>query len=133
MATAGRALIKEQQKAALANIQKNKAAALKQLDIQYASADKAKQSFGFIGITFLAVLFGSIFLNDFIKFLVYIYNELLDSWCEEREHEVRNNERKKQNEHVTIQIDQEKEDEKLADNLDNVYFKLVKAKAMRNN
>jgi len=76
---------------------------------------------------------GAFFLNDSIKLLVYIYNELLESWCEKRGDEVKNNERKKQNEHVTIQIDEEKEDEKLADNLDNVYFKLVKAKAMRNN
>ena len=124
MATVERALIKEQQKAALDKIQKNKEAALNKLNIQFATADKAKQSLSYIGITFLAVLYGSIFLNDFIKLLVYIYNELNDSWCEKSGDKV------KKNEHVIIQIDEEGE-EKLEDNLEKVYFKLVKANAMR--
>ena len=62
---------------------------------------------------------------------IYIYNELLDTWCEEREEEVGNSKAKKQNEQVTIQIDEE-EEEKLKENLEKVYFKLVKAKGMRN-
>ena len=124
IAIIGRARIEQQKQTALTNIQKSKNAKLKQLDIEYASADKAKTSFGYIGITFLTVLFGSIFLNDFIKLLVYIYNELNDSWCEKRGDKV------KKNEHVIIQIDEEGE-EKLEDNLEKVYFKLVKANAMR--
>ena len=42
IASVGRARIEEQKQTALINIQKNKKAALKQLYIEYVSADKAK-------------------------------------------------------------------------------------------
>jgi len=60
---------------ALTNIQTNKTAKLKQLDKDYVNWDKAKTYFGYIGITFLSVLFGSIFANDLIKLCVYYYRE----------------------------------------------------------
>jgi hypothetical protein len=92
----------------LANIEKNRDAALKQLDIQYASADKAKQSFGFIGITFLAVLFGSVFANDFFKLCLYYFRHLRDLWR---------------------RWWQRRNADDLEESLEKVYFKLVKANA----
>ena len=64
LATAGRARIEQQKQTALANIQKNKEAALKQLDIEYAYWDKIRRTIGYIGITYLTCLFGSIFVKS---------------------------------------------------------------------
>jgi len=110
----------------LANIQKNKEAALTALNIQYANAEKAKTSFGYIGITFLTVLFGSIFLNDFIKLCIYFYrcrgnvnrenpNQIN---CEREEHQAQ------------IEMDRVCGDE-LEDKLERVYFRLLEVNASR--
>ena len=125
MATAGRALIKQQQQAALDKIQKNKEAALKQLDIQYASVDKAKQSFGYIGIISLSLLFGVIILNDLFKMCKYIHNEINDNWYEENI-EFKNDENGKFNDDIVLDMDQE-----LEEKLENIYFSLVKAHAKK--
>jgi hypothetical protein len=71
-------------------IQASKKAALNQLNIKYESADKAKQSFGFIGITFLSVLFGSIILNDLIKLCAKICDEIGETWSGEKTEEKTN-------------------------------------------
>ncbi len=125
----GRARIEEQKQAALTNIQKNRDAALKQLDIQYASADKAKKSFGFIGITFLAVLFGSVFANDFIKLCSYYFRHLKNWWQRKQEiKEDRQSQDKENKDEIVLELDQIYSDE-LEDSLEKVYFKLVKANA----
>ncbi len=125
----GRARIEEQKQTALTNIQKNKEAALKQLDIEYASADKAKKSFGYIGITFLTVLFGSIFLNDFIKLSIYYFDHLRDWWQRIQEiKEERQSQDKENKDEIVLELDQMYTDE-LEDSLEKVYFKLVKANA----
>ena len=129
MATAGRALIQQQQQAALDKIQKNKEAALKQLDIKYASADKARQSFGYIGIISLSLLFGVIILNDLFKLCKYIHNEINEYWYEENienEEEFENDENGKFNDDIVLDMDQE-----LEEKLENVYFSLVKAHAKK--
>ena len=56
----------------LATIETNRKAALVSLSIQFASADKAKTSFGYIGIISLSTLFSVIFLNDLWKLCIYI-------------------------------------------------------------
>jgi len=61
----------------LASIQTQKEARLKKLDIEYETWDKAKSSFGYIGITFLVILFGSVFGNDLLKMCIYLFNELI--------------------------------------------------------
>ncbi len=128
-AIAGRARIEQQKQAALKNIQKNKEAALKQLDIQYASADKAKKSFGYIGITFLACLFGSIFVNDLMKLGLYYFDHLRDWWQRKQEmKEVRQSQDKENKDEIVLKLDQICIDE-LEDSLEKVYFKLVKANA----
>ena len=135
IAAAGRARLEEQKKTALTNIQKNRDAALKQLDIQYASADKAKKSFGYIGIIFLTVLFGSIFLNDLIKLCIYYFNCLRDWWRHESSNKKKSQENKKIESEVPelrIEMQQDYLDH-LDASLEQVYFKLVKVNAKMSN
>jgi hypothetical protein len=134
LATVGRALIKEQQQAALVNIQKNKEAALNKLNIQYASADKAKKSFGYIGITFLAVLFGSVFLNDILKLFIYYSLKLKTYWRRKEIDDKLKNENNTQDttSDVRIQIDFDANQE-LEESLEKVYFRLLTAKKKRQN
>jgi len=90
-----------------------------------------KASFGFIGITFLSVLFGSIFLNDLIKVCYYYYNGLREWWREKKEQEEeekRKEDELKSNEVRLDMINQNYVDE-LEQDLESVYFKLVKVNA----
>ena len=108
------------------NIQTNKTAKLKELDIDYVNWDKAKTSFGYIGITFLSVLFGSIFGNDFIKLCIYYYRELIQRT---RNTNSNNNiDQLDQIEEHRIQADQMYADE-LEERLECVYFRLMMANA----
>ena len=136
MAAAGRARIEQQKQTAMANIQKNREAALTALNIQYANADKAKTSFGYIGITFLVVLFGSIFLNDFIKLCIYLHNDLREWWRgnENDGQEQLNNRNNETEQEVQIEMDRIY-GEDLEEKLERVYFKLleVNANKRRNN
>jgi hypothetical protein len=99
------------------------------LDIQYASADKAKTSFGYIGITFLTVLFGSIFLNDFIKFCIYYFGNLSDYRMKRSQN---NKDTKDERDEAILEVDQIYANE-LDKSLEKVYFKLVKANAKNKN
>ena len=83
IAAARRARIQEQKQTALINIQRNKQIRLKQLNIHYKSWDQAKTSFGYIGITFLTCLFGSICANDLIKVFIHYFGHLRD-WYRRR-------------------------------------------------
>jgi hypothetical protein len=135
IAIIGRARIEQQKQTALTNIQKSKNATLKQLDIEYASADKAKTSFGYIGITFLGVLFGSIFGNDFIKLCIYYFRELRQR---RRNIIIHNNNQRDIDEEVEHQVQIEMDRIHLDDleaRLEMVYVKLKKANAIakRNN
>jgi hypothetical protein len=109
----------------LANIEKNKEAALTALNIQYANADKAKTSFGYIGVTFLIALFGSIFLNDFIKLCIYYWNGMRELWREKKRHEENQNQfNGEKEEHVQLEMDSVY-GEDLEDKLERVYFRLL--------
>jgi hypothetical protein len=113
----------------LDKIQKNKETALMQLDIQYASADKAKTSFGYIGITFLAFLFGSIFANDFIKLFLFYFDKLSRWWSKEK----KTNENKQstigdKKKQVVFEIKQINSFD-LEESLEKFYIKLLKANA----
>ncbi len=105
------------------------------MDIQYASADKAKKSFGFIGIAFLGTLFGSIFLNDFIKLLIYYCSELKTYW---RRKEVENKSKLENNtsdtSDVRIEMDTLNDaNQELEEALEKVYIRLLTAKKKRTN
>ncbi len=60
---------------------------MKKLDVYYKSWDQARTSFGYIGITFLAVLFGGVFVNDFAKVCIHYFGHLRDLWRRKRETE----------------------------------------------
>ena len=129
MAAAGRARIEQQKQAELANIQKKKEAALNALNIQYATADKAKTSFGFTGVIFLTVLFGSILGNDLLKVCSYCCNGLGRWWRKKKENDMNKkveNDVKKTDEIIVDLKDQDDLDE----TLEKVYFKLVKINAI---
>ena len=131
MAAAGRARIEQQKQIALANIEKNREAALNALNIQYANADKAKTSFGYIGITFLIVLFGSIFMNDLIKLCIYYWNGLREWWRgNENDQEQLNNRNNQIVQEVQIEMDRVY-GEDLEEKLERVYIKLLEVNVNR--
>ena len=70
----GRANIENSKNIQIANIETNKIEQLKSLDIKFANVDAAKKSFGYIAVISLSILFGSIFLNDFIKLANFVLN-----------------------------------------------------------
>jgi len=113
----------------LANIRTRLEKRLKQLDVDYETWDKAKISFGYIGITFLVVLFCSIFGNDLRKLLIHYFNHLSEWWREKKEQE---EEKRKQDEatcdEIKLEIDQSYAHE-LEESLERVYFELVKVTA----
>jgi hypothetical protein len=131
LAAAGRARIEQQKQTALANIEKNKEAALTALNIQFANADKAKTSFGYIGITFLVFLLGSIFLNDFIKLCIYYFNGLREWWRIKRNIQEQNK-NENQPEQVKIEIDRVY-GEDLEERLERVYFRLLEVNSNQKN
>ena len=115
----------------MTNIQKNKDAALKQLDIEYANWDKAKKSFGYIGITFLAVLFGSVFGNDLIKLFTHYFNRLREWWRQRRNNNNQRGQREREEveqEQVQIELEQEYSND-LEEKLERFYMRLVQANA----
>ena len=126
MEAAGRVRIEQQKQNALANIEKNRKAALAALNIHYAAADKVKTSFGYIGVTFLVVLFGSIFLNDFIKLCIYYFSGLREWWRRRNIPEENVNEP----EQVQIEIDRVY-GEDLEERLERVYIRLLEVNANR--
>ena len=103
---------------------------MKQLDIDYKSWDQARTSIGYIGITFVAVLFGGVFVNDFVKVCIHYFGHLRDLWRRKREaennKEEENGKRCKERD-VILEIDQEYADE-LEESLEKVYIKLLKSK-----
>ena len=74
----GLARIEKRRLEQIAKIEENRKAALASLNIDYASADKVKTSFGYIGITFLSVLWAVFIPNDLAKLLNECYLETKD-------------------------------------------------------
>ena len=103
---------------------------MSKLNIQHANADKVKTSFGYIGITFLVVLFGSIFMNDLIKLCIYYFNGLREWWRGNNEREQENAENQRQ-EHVKIEMDRLVYVNDLEEKLEKVYIKLVEVNSKR--
>jgi hypothetical protein len=64
LAIFGRANIAKSQQEQLTKIETKRKEALAQLNIKYESADKAKTSFGYIGIIFLSSIWFMIIGND---------------------------------------------------------------------
>jgi len=123
LATKGRARIELQKKVELTNIEQQRQENLKRLNMEYATADKAKTSFGYTGITFLVILFGSIFLNDLLKLCIY-YCDGLKEWG--REKKDKEEEKRKQDEVKSDEIRLDIIDSNYVDDLEKglekVYF-----------
>ena len=113
----GRAKIEEKKQAeiVLINIKKNEA--LAKLDIQYKTADRAKKTFGFIGIFFLTLLVTVILLNDLAK----LFNSIYIFW----------NEKRRESQGDKSRGDMDKDDKELQIEIDGMYSKDLEMKLER--
>jgi len=103
----------------------NRKEALAQLNIKYASADKVKTSFGYIGIISLSAIWFGIILNDLVKLFNLCYEETIELLKERKE-------RKKKKITVKIDVDEEAGDMyDLEEKLEKIHFQLLKACAAR--
>ena len=92
-----------------------------------------KQSFGFIGITFICVLIGGLILNDLIKLvnlLVTLYEQVADEKRKAKkiENEKRLNEERERQESLQMEIDKAYSLD-LEEKLEKFHIKLIKAVA----
>ena len=63
----GRSKIENKRQGDLANITTHKQAKLEALSVKYQKVEKARASLGYVSMIFLSLLFGTIFINDFVK------------------------------------------------------------------
>jgi len=113
----------------LAKIETKRKEALAQLNIKYESADKAKTSFGYVGIIFLSSIWFLIIGNDLMKLFHLCYEET-KSLIKEKQQE--NNKIKE--EQVKIQLEEDENEvnsNDLEEKLDKIHLQLLKACAMR--
>jgi hypothetical protein len=108
----------------LAKIETRRIEALEKLNIKYKNWDKAAKSFGYIGISSLVFLISIIFGNDLIK-LISFYFSKLRQYLKKRKETTKQKEEK--DEYVKIQMEYS---EKLEQDLEKVYFKLVEVNAI---
>jgi cell division protein ZapA (FtsZ GTPase activity inhibitor) len=100
------------------NIKKNES--LAKLNLQYQTADKAKKTFGYIGIISLTLLVSVILLNDLAKLCNAIYN----LWTEKRRESQRENSRRDKEENA----EDEEEDKELQIQVERMYSKDLEMK-----
>jgi hypothetical protein len=116
----------------LAKIEAKRQEALNQLNIKYASADKVKTSFSYIGITFWCVIWSCIILNDLVKLLIVCYDETKDL-LKERQKRIENEKNEKA--HIKQTAIELEEDEffhqDLEEKLEKIHLKLIEACAAR--
>ena len=119
----------------LANIEAHRKEALAKLNIKYAIADKVKTSFGYIGITSLNTLFWSIFLNDFVKLVCFLYQYIKHTRKQRQEMKARRIKamqiEREELEQVKIQMEQEEYSRDLEEKLEKVHMRLVQVCAQR--
>lgn len=118
----GRAKIEKAKQEQLAKIETRRQEALLALNIKYADADKAKTTFGYIGIVSLSILYGSFILNDLFKLLVACFRVMRSKNDQDE------NQTNQQSEEREEDKDEEcKYGEELEEKLENFHFHLVKA------
>jgi hypothetical protein len=110
----------------LDKIETNRKESLEKLNIKYATADKVKTSFGYIGIIFLSVLWGAIILNDLAKLFNLCYEETKELLEERRtKREIK---RRKELEQDKIDLEENQMDfQDLEEKLKKIHLQLVKA------
>ena len=77
MMASGVSSIQQSAQQQITQIDSEKNANLEKLNVKFAAADKAKSSFGYIGIICVSMLFGGFFLNDFLKFGYFLYKKYI--------------------------------------------------------
>jgi hypothetical protein len=131
IAIQGRAKIEKKKQAEIfvINIKKNES--LAKLNIQYQTADKAKKTFGYIGIICLTLLVSVILLNDFAKLCNAIYILWTENGSEpQRETSRRDKEENGEDNENELQIEVDRMYSKdLEMKLKQVHLKLIKAVA----
>ena len=132
MAIFGRAKLETSRLEQLANIEANRKEALAKLNIKYATADKAKTSFGYLGVLCLSLLWGSIILNDLAKVFQLCFEIGKDLLNERRalKEKKRKEKREKEIEEVILEMDEEFAQD-LEERLAQIHLQLVKACARR--
>ncbi len=129
----GRAKIEKKKQAELfvINIKKNETMA--KLNVQYQTADKAKKTFGYIGIISLTLLISVILLNDLAKLCNFIYilwdEKRRESQREKSERDKEEND--EEDNELQIEVDRMYSKD-LEMKLEQVHLKLVKAVAAYN-
>ena len=112
----------------MAKIETRRIEALEKLNRDYYYWDKAAKSFGYIGITSIVLLFSIIFGNDLIKLIYFYFNKFKQYWRRRRDGTRKlKEESKDEEENVKIQMEHSN---KLEQDLEKVYFKLVKVNAI---
>ena len=61
----------------LVKIETQKQEKLSELNVKFASSDKAKSSFGYIGIISVTMMYAFFLFNDFLKLALYICNDYM--------------------------------------------------------
>ena len=61
----------------LVKIETQKQEKLSELNVKFASSDKAKSSFGYIGIISVTMMYAFFLFNDFLKLFLYICNDYM--------------------------------------------------------
>jgi hypothetical protein len=130
LATAVRLRLEQSRLEQLDKIETNRKESLEKQNIKYALADKVKTSFGYIGITFLCVLWGAIILNDLAKLFNLFYEETKDLLKARRtKKEIKRRKKLEQDKNDLEMNDMHFQD--LEEKLEIIHLQLVKACAAR--
>jgi hypothetical protein len=112
----------------LAKIEKRRVEVLQKLSNQYYYWDKAAKTIGFIGLGSIILLVVIIFGNDIVKLFYFYLNEWRQYWRKETKKQIeeenlnKRKEEEEQNERIRIEYS-----DRLEEDLERVYFQLVKA------
>jgi len=129
LAIIGRAKIEKAKQEQLAKIEIKRREAIAKLNVKYAAADKVKTSFGYIGIISLSLLYGTIILNDFFKFL-QICHEIIKDYRKQRREQKEKEKIKR--EEIIIEMEEKVYSQDLEEKLEQIHLQLIKACAKRN-
>ena len=102
MEVEGRASIDKSRLEQIVQIELNRKEALAKLDVHFATADRVRTSFGYIGKLFLGLLWAVIILNDLVKLCYVFYGETKEFLKERRVRNQMEN-KAKEFEHVRIE------------------------------
>ena len=127
-----RAKIEKKKQAEIVVINMKKNETMAKLNVQYQTADKAKKTFGYIGIISLTLLVSMILLNDLAKLCNFIYIIWNENRRQSQREKIRR-EREENGEDNELQIEVDRMYSKdLEMKLEQVHLKLVKAVAAYN-